>query len=131
MVRAIRQPSPSDPTRSASATLRALVEAQIKAETGLTETDLAVLELQLIKARQQQRRLDDQVRQLEITLDRQRMGPVLESLDAHLQAFGAEAGYDMIWTATGNGNLAFASDAADVTDDLLAWIAQKGTPAAE
>jgi hypothetical protein len=39
-----------------------------------------------------------------------------------MRLFGAANGYAIIWTATTAGNLAYASDAANVTDDLLDWM---------
>ena len=87
-----------------------------------------VLDLQLLKARQRLNELNEQVKQLDEGLTRKRMQPVIRQLDKRLQAFGEQQGYEMIWTPTTAGNLAFASNAADVTDDLLAWIALNPAP---
>lgn len=88
----------------------------------LSETDKAVLDIQLLKARQQQLALTQQLDQLETKLRQDRMKPVLQELDKSLKAFGEAEGYEMIWTATSAGNLVYTSAASDVTDDLLAWI---------
>ena len=88
----------------------------------LSSTDLAVLDIQLLKARQQQSALQQQLSELEAKLRQERMTPVLGQLDEQLQELGKQEGFEMIWTATSSGNLVFASAAADVTDDLLAWL---------
>jgi outer membrane protein len=105
------------------------VATRIQAEkANLTSADLVALELQLLKARQRLDELDEQVQELDEGLTRKRMQPVIQQLDKQLQAFGEQQGYEMIWTPTTTGNLAFASNAADVTDDLLAWIALNPAP---
>jgi len=94
----------------------------LEQQDALSAADLAVLQLQLVTARQRQDELDRQLTALETRLRAERMKPVYVSLNRQMRRFGEENGYAMIWTATTAGNLAYASDAANVTDDLLSWI---------
>ncbi len=111
--------------RQATAAVEAKAVAQ-KAE--LSSADLAVLQLQLVTARQRQDELDRQLVSLESRLRRERMIPVYEGLNRQMRRFGEEKGYAIIWTATSAGNLAYASDAANITDDLLAWMSANPLP---
>jgi Skp family chaperone for outer membrane proteins len=105
--------------RLATDAVRAKAEAQTDQ---LSAQDLAVLNLQLLTARQRQDDLDGQLRAVETRLRKERMAPIYLSLNQQMRLFGAANGYAIIWTATTAGNLAYASDAANVTDDLLDWM---------
>ena len=111
--------------RAATAAVEAKAVAQ---KSELSATDLAVLQLQLLTARQRQDTLDSQLASLEARLRREKMEPVYAGLNQQMRRFGEANGYAMIWTATNAGNLAYASDAANITDDLLAWMATHPAP---
>ncbi|MBT1708772.1 OmpH family outer membrane protein [Fulvivirgaceae bacterium PWU5] len=50
---------------------------------------------------------------------------IWRKINQHVSEFGKENGYDFIFGATGDGNLMFAGDAYDVTDDIIDYINQK------
>jgi len=114
------------PMRERLAKQRAATEA-VKAKTNaqteqLSAQDLAILELQLLSATQRQNDLDRQLQSLETKLRKKHMAPIYADLNEQMKRFGTANGYAMIWTATTAGNLAYADDAANVTDDLLEWM---------
>jgi outer membrane protein len=111
--------------RQATAAVESKAIAQ-RAE--LSSADLAVLQLQLVTARQRQEELGRQLVSLEGRLRNERMKPVYDGLNRQMRRFGEEKGYAIIWTATASGNLAYASDAANITDDLLAWMSENPLP---
>lgn len=45
-----------------------------------------------------------------------------KQINSYVADFGREQGYDFIYGATGNGNLMYASDAHDITEDLVNYI---------
>ena len=45
-----------------------------------------------------------------------------KQINSYVADFGREQGYDFIYGATGNGNLMYASDAHDITEDLVDYI---------
>jgi len=114
-----------DEQRQATAAVEAKAVAQ---QAELSSADLAVLQLQLVTARQRQDELDRQLGSLETRLRSERMQPVYVSLNKQMRRFGEANGYAMIWTATTAGNLAYASDAANITDELLAWMSTNPAP---
>lgn len=105
------------------AATRAVVERLESGRETMSPQEQAVLQQKIVLAMQKQSELDAKFATLAKKLETERMEPVWKELDAGLQAFGQAEGYAMIWTATGSGNLAYASDAANVTDDLVAWMA--------
>lgn len=50
---------------------------------------------------------------------------IWKQINTHVSEFGKSKGYDFIFGATGDGNLMFAGDAYDVTDDIIVYINQK------
>lgn len=49
----------------------------------------------------------------------------IESINAYLKEYGAKKGYDIILTATEYGNIAFAADSMNITDDVLQGLNQQ------
>jgi Skp family chaperone for outer membrane proteins len=109
--------------QSATAEVEQRVEAQ-KAQ--LSDADRALLQLQITTARERVQALDQQLKALESSLLRDRLGPVTAELGDRVRAFGEAEGYAMIWTS--GPDLAYASGATDLTDDVLAWIAEHPAP---
>ena len=90
--------------------------------------ELVLVQQRLLMAQQKQAELERDLDRARLRLDEERMAPIYAALDERMEAFGQQAGYHLIFAATSSGNLAYTSDAANVTDDLLAWIAQHPAP---
>ena len=50
---------------------------------------------------------------------------VWKQINKHLFEFGNQQGYDFIFGASGDGNLMYARDAHDITDQVIIYINQK------
>lgn len=58
-------------------------------------------------------------------LDETLMAPVLAEINGHLNDFGEEYGYKIIFGTLSGGNILFAQDAVNLTDDFLAYVNDK------
>lgn len=54
-------------------------------------------------------------------LEAEKMQPVFDEINARLERFGKAEGYDLIFGTLAGGSVLFAQDAADLTDDFLAY----------
>jgi len=78
------------------------------------------LSTELLRTKQQQLRqyqqaISQQAQEEEI----QATQVVLEEVNAYLRSFGKEQGYKIILAATDAGNIAYADEALDITDEVL------------
>ena len=53
------------------------------------------------------------------------MQPVYGELNSFIRDYGKEHGYDMIWGATSSGNIVYAREAVNLTEDVLKYIENK------
>lgn len=58
-------------------------------------------------------------------LEQELMQPVFDTLNAYMKDFGKEHGYDMIFGTVAGGNILFAQQAYDLTDEILSYISAK------
>lgn len=58
-------------------------------------------------------------------LDETLMTPVLAEINGHLNDFGEEHGYKIIFGTLSGGNILFAQDAVNLTDEFLAYVNNK------
>lgn len=57
-----------------------------------------------------------------VGLERELMQPVFDELNAYMNDFGRERGYNMIFGTVAGGNILFAKEADDLTDEFLAYV---------
>jgi len=78
------------------------------------------LSTELLKTKQQQlRQYQQAIGQKAQEEEAQATQAVLEEVNAYLKNFGQENGYQIILAATQAGNIAYADDAIDITDEVL------------
>jgi outer membrane protein len=83
-----------------------------------------------------QKRLDRYRRAVENKAQSMRqelMQPVYDQLNADIQRFGEEEGYDLVFGTVSGGNILYAREATDITDEFLDHIGNDGpaAPAAD
>jgi outer membrane protein len=78
------------------------------------------LSQELIKSKQQQLNQYQQAINAQAQQEDQKMtSDIIAQVNAYLKKYGEQKGYTIIFAATDYGNIAFASDALNVTDDVL------------
>jgi len=78
------------------------------------------LSTELLRTKQQQLRQYQQAIGQKAQEEEQKVTiAVLEEVNAYLKAFGHKNGYQIILAATDVGNIAYADDAIDITEDIL------------
>ena len=59
------------------------------------------------------------------TLEQELMQPVFDEINVFITDYGEEEGYAIIFGTLSGGNILFAQDAADLTDEFLAYVKNK------
>ncbi len=62
-------------------------------------------------------------------LQQELMQPVYDQLNADIQAFGTDQGYDIVFGTVQGGNILYAADATNITDAFLEHIGNEGIAA--
>jgi len=68
---------------------------------------------------EQQYALEEQARSDQYTAE------LWQKINGHMAEFGRKEGYDFIFGATGDGNLMYAGDAHNVTEDFIQYLNEK------
>lgn len=58
-------------------------------------------------------------------LEAEKMQPVYRQLNTVLHEYGKQHGYYIIWGATPDGNIVYADTTSNLTEDVLAYIAER------
>ena len=105
-----------------------------KAKTWQLNLDSLTSELEALppsaaKARQAKEQQFLQYRealQQQATAEQQRVDKeVLEEMNAYIKQYGKEKGYDFILGATENGNIVYAAEGTDITEEVLKGLNQQ------
>lgn len=79
----------------------------------------------LEKKQQDYLRYSRAVQEKAVKLEQELMQPVYDEINAYMKDFGKTYGYDMIFGTLAGGNILYAREAVDLTDDFLTYIQQK------
>lgn len=86
-------------------------------------TEMAALPPAQAKAKQQQFLQYRQAIQQKAQAEEARVNQeILAEINAYIKQYGKEKGYDFILGATDNGNIVYAAEGKDITDEVLAGL---------
>ncbi len=86
-------------------------------------TEMAVLPPAQAKAKQQQFLQYRQAIQQKAQAEEARVNQeILAEINAYIKQYGKEKGYDFIFGATENGNIVYAAEGKDITDEVLTGL---------
>lgn len=86
-------------------------------------TEMAALPPAQAKAKEQQFLQYRQAIQQKAQAEEARVNQeILTEINAYIKQYGKEKGYDFILGATENGNIVYAAEGKDITDDVLAGL---------
>lgn len=86
-------------------------------------TEMAALPAARAKAKEQQFQQYRQAIQQKARAEEARVNQeILAEINAYIKQYGKEKGYDFILGATENGNIVYAAEGKDITDDVLVGL---------
>jgi len=89
-------------------------------------TEMAALPPAQAKAKEQQFLQYRQAIQQKAQAEEARVNQeILAEINTYIKQYGKEKGYDLILGATDNGNIVYAAEGKDITDDVLAGLNQQ------
>jgi len=100
---------------------------QIKAENAKALDSLVAIAQRSnrLEAMQQVRASEENFRMMEQQLSDQYTQDIWKGINAHLLEFGKDKGYAYVLGASGNGNVMYADDAFNVTQEAIEYINKK------
>lgn len=102
--------------QEASGLEKALLNGQV------AQSNVQAVRDTLRKKRQQLARYQQAVQKKSQEMQQEVMEPVFSTLNAEITDFGEERGFDIILGTLNGGNILYADDATDLTDELLAYL---------
>ncbi|MBM3262681.1 MAG: OmpH family outer membrane protein [candidate division Zixibacteria bacterium] len=105
--------------------LKTLQERFVNQGRGLPVAQQIQLRDQVAAKEQEYIQFVQQANQRASQLEAEKMQPVLDALNKHVEAYGKQNGYYMILGTTGNGNIVYADSTANITTPVMEYMRQQ------
>lgn len=101
--------------------LKALNQGILAQEPTMDSRVLGEKQEEMKRKQQDYARYNRAVQEKAVQLEQSLMQPVYEEINAGMKSFGEKEGYAIIFGTVAGGNILFAQDAVDLTDEFLAY----------